>query len=134
MSPALEGLLGHDQTSAHPQRRFALPVHHLPGVLPQLVHHAEAHEGPQARGHPARLEDREDLSVPVLRVIEAEPRVGLGLGSGSGVGELKNGMHGGSKKGGMFTFSAAGLGKAKLKRDRTRGGKNVLKYGGVVML
>lgn len=114
MSPALEGLLGHDQTSAHPQRRLALPVHHLPGVLPQLVHHAEAHEGPQARGHPTRLEDREDLSVPVLCLIEAKSCLGLGLGLELGVGESKDGMHGGSKKGGMFTFSAAGLGKAKL--------------------
>lgn len=130
MSPALEGLLGHDQTSAHPQRRFTLPVHHLPGVLPQLVYHAKAHEGPQARGHPTRLEDREDLSVPVLRLIEAEACLGLGLGSG--VGKQKDGMHAESEKGGMFTFLAAGLGKAKLKEGVRE--KNLLKYGGVVML
>ncbi|XP_054659392.1 zinc finger and BTB domain-containing protein 16 isoform X3 [Grus americana] len=68
--PALPGLLGHDQTPADPQRRFPLPVHHLPGVLPQPLRHAEAHEGPQAGGDPHRLADREDLSLPLLRLRE----------------------------------------------------------------
>lgn len=68
MPPAFPGLLGHDQAPADAQRRVALPVHHLHGVLPQPVLHAEAHEGPQARGDPARLEDREDLPLPVLCV------------------------------------------------------------------
>lgn len=58
------------------------------------------------------------------------PRVGLGLGSG--VGKHKDGMHAESEKGGMFTFLAAGLGKTKLKEGVRE--KNVLKYGGVVML
>lgn len=39
---------------------------------------------------------------------------------GIGVGKHKDGMHRGSKKGGMFTFLVAGLGKAKLK-DSIRG-------------
>ncbi|XP_075377140.1 zinc finger and BTB domain-containing protein 16 isoform X6 [Mycteria americana] len=68
--PALPGLLGHDQTPSDPQRRFPLPVHHLPGVLPQPLRHAEAHEGPQAGGDPHRLADREDLSLPLLRLRE----------------------------------------------------------------
>lgn len=51
---------------------------------------------------------------------------------GIGVGKHKDGMHRGSKKGGMFTFLVAGLGKAKLK-DSIRG-KMYLMYGGVVML
>lgn len=70
MPPALPGLLGHDQTSSDPQWRFPLPVHHLPGVLPQPLRHAEAHEGPQTRGDPHRLADREDLSLPLLRLRE----------------------------------------------------------------
>lgn len=68
MPPALPGLLGHDQAPEDAQRCLPLPVHHLHRVLPQPVFHAEAHEGPQARGDPARLEDREDIPVPVLRV------------------------------------------------------------------
>ncbi|XP_075298583.1 zinc finger and BTB domain-containing protein 16 isoform X1 [Opisthocomus hoazin] len=69
--PALAGLLGHDQAPADPQRRVPLPVHHLPGVLPQPLRHAEAHEGPQAGGDPHRLADREDLSLPLLRLRDA---------------------------------------------------------------
>lgn len=64
--PAIQGLLGHDQAPAHPQRRLALPMHHLPGLLPQPVRHAEAHEKPQARRRPPRLAHREDLPVPLL--------------------------------------------------------------------
>lgn len=74
MPPALTGLLRHDQTPAYPQRRFALPVHHLPGVLPQPLVHAEAHEGPQARGCAPRLEDREDVPVPLLRVRQSHEK------------------------------------------------------------
>lgn len=66
--PAIQGLLRHDQAPAHPQRCLALPMHHLPGVLPQPVSHAEAHERPQARGHPPGLAHREDLPVPLLRL------------------------------------------------------------------
>lgn len=66
--PAIQGLLGHDQAPAHPQWRLALPMHHLPGVLPQPVSHAEAHEGPQAWRYPLRLAHREDIPVPLLRL------------------------------------------------------------------
>lgn len=136
MSPALEGLLGHDQTPAHPQRRLALPVHHLPGVLPQLVHHAEAHEGPQARGHPARLEDREDLSVPVLRLIEAEPCIGLGWVGIWIRGGRAEGWNAQRKQKGGNVYSFAGrAGQGKVDRgDVEKKKKKVLKYGDVVML
>lgn len=140
VSPALEGLLGHDQTSAYPQRRLTLPVHHLPGVLPQLVHHAEAHEGPQARGHPTRLEDREDLSVPVLRLIETEPPVGMGWDwdwdwdrdRDRGWGSMRMECTEEAKRGECLHFWRQGW--ARQGWMRGRGEKNVLKYGGVVTL
>lgn len=68
MPPEIQGLLGHDKAPAHPQWRLALPMHHLPGVLPQPVSHAEAHERPQAGRYPPRLAHREDLPVPLLRL------------------------------------------------------------------
>lgn len=93
--PAIQGLLGHDQAPAHPQRRLALPMHHLPGVLPQPVSHAEAHERPQAGRHPSRLAHREDLPVPLLRLRpESERREGGSFrvreGKGFGVKEERN--------------------------------------------
>lgn len=100
MPPAIQGLLGHDQAPAHPQRRFTLSVYHLPGVLPQPVSHAEAHERPQARRHPPRLAHREDLPVPVLCLRPGERmkrgrvrvRVGMGLRGKGNVIEEMGGM------------------------------------------
>lgn len=68
LSPAIQGLLCHDQAPAHPQRSVALPVYHLPGLLPQPGSHAETHEEPQTRGCAPGLEDREDLPVRMLRL------------------------------------------------------------------
>jgi len=92
--PAIQGLLCHDQAPAHPQWRLTLPMHHLPGVLPQPVSHAEAHERPQARRHPSRLAHREDLPVPLLclRWEEWMKRVGTGLGGKGNVMEQIGGI------------------------------------------
>lgn len=68
VSPTVQRLLGYDQAPAHPQRSVSVPVHHLPGLLPEPGRHAEAHEGPQARGGAGRLEDRKDLPVRLLRL------------------------------------------------------------------
>lgn len=70
VSPAVSRLLGYDQAPAHSQRSVSVPVHHLPGLLPEPGRHAEAHEGPQAGGRAGRLEDRKDLSVRLLRLSE----------------------------------------------------------------
>uniref|UniRef100_A0A4W3GXK6 Zinc finger and BTB domain-containing protein 16-like n=1 Tax=Callorhinchus milii TaxID=7868 RepID=A0A4W3GXK6_CALMI len=68
-------LLRHDQAFTNPQWGLTLPVYHLPGVLPQPVCHAETHEGSQARRHPTRLENRENVPVSVLRLSLKERRI-----------------------------------------------------------
>ena len=68
MSPTVQRLLGHDQAPAHSQRSVPVPVHRLPGLLPQPGLHAEAHKGPQAGGRAGGLEDRKDLPVRLLRL------------------------------------------------------------------
>lgn len=68
MSPTVQRLLGYDQAPAHSQRSLSVPVHHLPGLLPEPGRHAEAHEGPQTRGRAGGLEDRKDLPVRLLRL------------------------------------------------------------------